>query len=221
MFSGQVRQHRQTENHQHTHLFRPNTTGMILKMSFWHENVTSWHEQLSNCFRLMLDGKMLLSCGDWDASFSLTAIQSSTYLKLYRKFYDHYFTVSCMATDDTFLATGSNDGCVMVICVRCSCVNLTCVRYGRSVRHPLPVVRVWHPYTVYKDTPAPSLVWTFTPTRTRLSLGLKTEHVDFTPSQKQNSHGGSVMTVTSQKRSVCTSFYLFVMTKIFFFVSDT
>jgi len=69
---------------------------------------------LSNCFRLMLDGKMLLSCGDWDASFSLTVIQSSTYLKLYRKFYDHYFTVSCMATDDTFLATGSNDGCVMI-----------------------------------------------------------------------------------------------------------
>jgi WD40 repeat protein len=57
---------------------------------------------------------MMIHCGDWDASFSLTTIQGSASLKPYRRFYDHYFTVSCVASDDTFLATGSNDGCIMV-----------------------------------------------------------------------------------------------------------
>ena len=64
-------------------------------------------------FALSLDGKVLFSCGHWDNTFKLTAVDSG---KVVQSVAAHADLVTCLALSDEgrVLATGSRDGTVCV-----------------------------------------------------------------------------------------------------------
>lgn len=71
-------------------------------------------QNFNNCFCLAMNGRMLISCGNWDCSFKINVIQNNS-LKLCRNFLiEHKDTVSCLSIDENILVTASNDGVIKV-----------------------------------------------------------------------------------------------------------
>ncbi|KAJ3447665.1 beige/beach-related [Anaeramoeba flamelloides] len=66
---------------------------------------------LNKCYLLLNDSSTLVSCGYFDSAFRFTKISNTN---LCQKFTFHQDVVTCIASDGTFLATGSRDSTICI-----------------------------------------------------------------------------------------------------------